>query len=123
MSWYLGALKKYATFRGRARRKEYWTFVLVTFIFTIMAVYIDGLLFGTTSQDSGYGIVYGLFSLIMLLPGLAVLVRRLHDVGKSGWWIFISLIPVIGSIWLLLLLLTDSQPTENQYGLSPKMIQ
>jgi uncharacterized membrane protein YhaH (DUF805 family) len=122
MSWYLNALKKYATFSGRARRKEYWIFVLVTFLFTIVALFIDGLLFGTTGQDTGYSLVYGLFTLAMLLPSLSVLVRRLHDVGKSGWWIFISLVPFIGGIWLLVLLLSDSQPTENQYGLNPKMI-
>jgi uncharacterized membrane protein YhaH (DUF805 family) len=122
MSWYLNALKKYATFSGRARRKEYWIFVLVTFLFTIVALFIDGLLLGTTGQETGYGLVYGLFTLAMLLPSLSVLVRRLHDVGKSGWWIFISLVPFIGGIWLLVLLLSDSQPTENQYGLNPKMI-
>jgi uncharacterized membrane protein YhaH (DUF805 family) len=122
MSWYLNALKQYATFSGRARRKEYWIFVLVTFLFTMVALFIDGLLFGTTGQDAGYGLVYSLFTLAMLLPSLSVLVRRLHDVGKSGWWIFISLVPFIGGIWLLVLLLSDSQPTENQYGLNPKMI-
>jgi len=121
MSWYLEVLKKYATFGGRARRKEYWMFVLFNVIFTIVALIIDSVL-GTRSEETGYGLFNGLYGLAVLLPSLAVLVRRLHDIGKSGWWFFIALIPLIGSIWLLVLLATDSQPGENQYGPNPKMI-
>jgi len=120
MSWYLTVLKKYAVFSGRARRKEYWMFALFNFIFSILAVVIDSVL-GTASEEMGYGIFYALYTLVVLLPSLAVLVRRLHDVGKSGWWFFISLIPFIGGIWLLVLLISDSQPGENQHGLNPKM--
>ncbi|MFO3795686.1 MAG: DUF805 domain-containing protein [Anaerolineales bacterium] len=119
MKWYIAALKKYAVFNGRARRKEYWMFVLFNIIFSIVAVVLDNLL-GTASKDLGYGVIYSLYSLAVLLPGLAVTVRRLHDVGKSGWWIFISLVPIIGGIWLLVLLATDSQPGENEYGPNPK---
>jgi uncharacterized membrane protein YhaH (DUF805 family) len=120
MSWYLTVLKKYAVFSGRARRKEYWMFALFNAIFAIVAVILDNVL-GTASHDTGYGIIYGLYILAVLLPTFAVLVRRLHDIGKSGWWFFISLIPLIGSIWLLVLLVTDSQLGENQYGPNPKM--
>ena len=120
MSWYLTVLKKYAVFSGRARRKEFWMFFLFNVIFSFLAVILDNVL-GTVSEDTGYGIIYSLYTLAVLLPGLAVLVRRLHDIGKSGWWIFISLVPLIGSIVLLVFLATDSQPGENQYGPNPKM--
>lgn len=119
MSWYIEVLKKYVTFSGRARRKEYWMFILFNLIFSIVATILDSVL-GTRNPDTGYGIVSGLYSLAVLLPSLAVLVRRLHDIGKSGWWFFISLIPIVGVIWLLVLLATDSQPGDNQYGPNPK---
>jgi uncharacterized membrane protein YhaH (DUF805 family) len=119
MSWYLAVLKKYAVFSGRARRKEYWMFVLFNLIFAIVAMILDNVL-GTAIEDVGYGVFYLLYVLAVLVPSLAVVVRRLHDIGKSGWWIFISLIPLIGGIWLLVLLVTDSQPGENQYGPNPK---
>ncbi|MTI94746.1 MAG: DUF805 domain-containing protein [Firmicutes bacterium] len=113
MSWYIAVLKKYADFNGRARRMEYWMFVLFNVIFAIVAAIIDQLL-GT------YMVIYVLYMLAVLIPGLAVFVRRLHDIGKSGWWFFISLVPIIGGIWLLILLLTDSQPGTNEYGANPK---
>ena len=119
MNWYLTVLKKYAVFSGRARRKEYWMFVLFNLIFTIVAVLLDNLL-GTAIEDVGYGLFYILYMLAVIIPSLAVMVRRLHDTGKSGWWFFISLVPLIGSIWLLVLMVTDSQPGENQYGPNPK---
>jgi uncharacterized membrane protein YhaH (DUF805 family) len=73
-------------------------------------------------EGIGYGPVYGLYLLAVIIPSLAVGVRRLHDVGKSGWMILISLIPIIGAIWLLVLFVTDSNPGENQYGANPKEI-
>lgn len=120
MSWYLEVLKKYATFSGRARRKEYWMFVLFNIIFSIMATVLDSVI-GTRDPDTGYGIINGLYSLAVLLPGLAVSARRLHDIGKSGWWLLIVLIPIIGAIWLLILMVTDSQPGDNEYGPNPKV--
>lgn len=119
MNWYLKVLKQYADFSGRARRKEYWMFVLFNMIFTIVAMILDNVL-GIAMEGIGYGPLYGLYSLAMLIPGLAVAVRRLHDVGKSGWMILIALIPLIGAIWLLVLMVTDSNPGENQYGQNPK---
>ncbi len=121
MNWYLKVLKQYADFSGRARRKEYWMFVLFNIIFAMMAVIFDNLL-GLAIEGIGYGPIYGLYALALLIPGLAVGVRRLHDVGKSGWMILISLIPLIGTIWLIVLLVTDSNPGENQYGQNPKEV-
>ncbi|WP_378186833.1 DUF805 domain-containing protein [Aquimarina sp. W85] len=122
MNWYLKAFKQYADFKGRARRKEYWFFGLFNMIFAFMALTLDNL-FGITLYDIGYGPLYILYALIVFIPGLAITVRRLHDVGKSGWMIFISLIPVVGTIWLLVLLVTDSEPKTNEYGENPKMLQ
>lgn len=121
MNWYLKVLKQYADFSGRARRKEYWMFVLFNMIFTIVAMILDNVL-GIAMEGIGYGPLYGLYALAMLIPGLAVAVRRLHDVGKSGWMILIALIPLIGSIWLLVLMVTDSNTGENQYGQNPKEV-
>jgi uncharacterized membrane protein YhaH (DUF805 family) len=121
MNWYLKVLKQYADFSGRARRKEYWMFALFNSIFTIIAMILDNVL-GLTAGELPYGVFYFLYSLAVLIPGLAVAVRRLHDVGKSGWMILISLIPIIGAIWLLVLMVTDSNPGENQYGLNPKEV-
>jgi len=120
MNWYLGVLKKYAVFSGRARRKEYWMFFLFNMVFAIAAAILDNVL-GVAIQGLGYGPIYILFGLAVFLPGLAVLTRRLHDVGKSGWFFFIALIPIIGSIWLLVLLCRDGMPGENQYGPNPKV--
>ena len=119
MNWYLKVLKQYADFKGRARRKEYWMFALFNIIFLIVAITLDNIL-GTAIEGVGYGLFYFLYILAVLIPSLAVAVRRLHDVGKSGWMILIGLIPVIGAIWLLVLCVTDSQPGENQYGANPK---
>ena len=119
MNWYLAVLKKYAVFSGRARRNAYWMFVFFHIIFTIVAVILDNVL-GTAIENLGYGLFYIIYGLAVLIPALAVTVRRLHDIGKSGWWIFISLIPFIGAIWLLVLLVMDGQAGKNQYGPNPK---
>jgi len=119
MKWYLTVVKNYAGFSGRARRKEYWMFLLFNMIFAFVAAIIDNVV-GTASPELGYGVFYGLYTLAMIIPGIAVIVRRLHDVGKSGWMYFIVLIPFVGVIWLLVLLLTDSDAGENQYGQNPK---
>jgi len=113
MEWYLKVVRdNYANFNGRASRQEYWMFILFNFIFTIVVGFIDGFL--------SLGFLSLLYLLAILIPGLAVLVRRLHDVNKSGWWFFIIFIPIIGAIWMLILLCTDGNPGENSYGPSPK---
>lgn len=119
MNWYLKVLKQYADFSGRARRTEYWMFVLFNFIFGLVAIALDNVL-GIAINNIGYGPIYGIYTLAVLIPGLAVSVRRLHDVGKSGLMLLIILIPLIGVIWLLILSLTDSQPGTNQWGSNPK---
>ena len=123
MNWYLTVLRNYAVFSGRARRKEYWMFALFNIIFLIVAVIIDNIL-GTKFEMNGitlpYGYVYTLYTLSILVPGLAVMVRRLHDVGRSGWFFFIAFIPLAGPIWLLVVLCTDSDRGVNNYGPNPK---
>jgi len=119
MKWYLKVLRQFVDFNGRARRLEYWMFTLVNIIFLLMAMTLDNIL-GLADEYSKIGPIYLLYAMAMLLPGTAVCVRRLHDVGKSGWMILISLIPIIGSIWLIILFVTDGQPGENEYGLNPK---
>jgi uncharacterized membrane protein YhaH (DUF805 family) len=118
MKYYLQALSNYANFSGRARRKEYWMFLLFNIIFYIIAMIIDNVL-GTADPETGYGLVYILYALAVFVPGLAVTVRRLHDVGKSGWMYFVVLIPIVGAIWLLVLLVTEGDQSRNEYGESP----
>ena len=113
MNWYLGCWRKYAEFSGRARRQEFWMFVLFNFLATFVAGFLDGLL-GTG------GVLYGLYYLAVLIPSFAVSVRRLHDTDHSGWWIFINLIPLIGFIILLVFLCSDSKPGSNRFGANPK---
>jgi uncharacterized membrane protein YhaH (DUF805 family) len=119
MNWYLKVLKQYADFSGRARRSEYWYFALFNMIFVICAMILDNVL-GIALEGIGYGPIYLLYVLAMFIPGVAVVVRRLHDVGKSGWIYFIVLIPIIGAIWLIVLLFTESQQGENKWGPNPK---
>lgn len=121
MNWYLKVLKNYTNFSGRARRKEYWMFTLFNVIFAVAAVLLDNLL-GLAFEGIGYGPVYGLYLLATIIPGIAVSVRRLHDVDKSGWMILIGLIPLIGAIWLLVLFATEGTPGDNQYGPNPKAV-
>ena len=115
MNWYLEALQKYAVFSGRSRRKEYWYFVLFNILISIVLAVIDRAI-----GSSGHGILGGIYSLAVLIPGLAVTVRRLHDTDRSGWWLLLGLIPVIGAIVLFVFVLGDSTPGANQYGANPK---
>jgi uncharacterized membrane protein YhaH (DUF805 family) len=123
----MATLKKYADFSGRAGRGEFWTFTLINLVIIVVL--------GVLAQMMGVGknangslspsaiallCILGLFDLAILIPSLAVTVRRLHDTGRSGWWWFIQLVPAIGGIWLLILLLQGSQPVANQWGTNPK---
>jgi uncharacterized membrane protein YhaH (DUF805 family) len=122
MNWYLQALKKYTVFTGRSRRREYWFFVLFNILVSLALAVVD---YFTGTYNSAYrmGLLGGLYTLAVLIPAIAVTIRRLHDTGRSGWWILIVLVPIIGGIWLLVLMVFDSQPGENAYGPSPKADQ
>ena len=119
MNWYMKVLKNYANFSGRARRKEYWFFVLFNAIFAIAAIIVDNLL-GLAIQDTIYGPFYLLYVLATFIPGIAVSIRRLHDIGKSGWYFLLVFIPCVGGIILLVFDLTPGDTYENEYGPDPK---
>ncbi len=122
MNWFLAALNKYADFSGRAQRSEYWYFYLFYILIYIALAMVGGWV-GSLSDDTGVGmgILMGLFTLGMLMPSIAVGVRRLHDTDRSGWWMLIGLIPIIGGIVLLVFCVQDSQPTTNRFGPNPKI--
>ena len=122
MNWYLEVLRKYAVFRGRARRKEYWYFLLFNIIITIVLGAIDAVT-GSFSAEGGVGLLGGIYALAILIPAVAVTVRRLHDTDHSGWWLLIGLIPLIGAVVLFVFTVQDSNAGENQYGPSPKGAQ
>ena len=121
MNWYLIALKKYAVFSGRSRRKEYWYFYFFYILFVFVLGFID-IMIGTYDEVVEIGLFSGVFVLFMLIPLLATSVRRLHDTDRSGWWLLIALIPIIGAIVILVFTLQDSKPGQNQYGSNPKEV-
>ena len=108
MEWYLKALKNYAVFEGRSRRKEYWMFTLVNMVISML---LAALSFGTLES---------IYALVMFIPSLSVSVRRLHDTNRSGWWLLIGLVPFIGFLVLIYFFIQDSYPGTNQYGANPK---
>ncbi|GGH79933.1 uncharacterized membrane protein YhaH (DUF805 family) [Pullulanibacillus pueri] len=113
MQWYLTVWKKYAVFEGRSRRQEYWMFVLINLII--------GIIFGIIEYFiSGFVVIQYLYELAILIPGLAVTARRLHDTNRSGWWQLIGLIPLVGWIILLVFLCQDSDVDSNRFGSNPK---
>ena len=121
MEWYIKCWKNYAVFQGRARRKEFWMFALFNWIIC-MALSMIGSLFVDSIGLAGQ-IPYYIYAFAVLIPSIAVAVRRLHDVNKSGWWYFIILIPLIGAIWLLVLFCTEGDKGDNQYGPNPKALE
>lgn len=112
MNWYISVLKQYATFSGRARRREYWFFYLFNSIVSFGFLIIDALL--------STGFLSFLYGLAVLLPSIAVTVRRLHDTDRSGWWILITLIPIVGAIVLFVFMLFDGTRGANRFGEDPK---
>ena len=110
MDEYLEVWKKYADFQGRASRREYWMFTVISLLIALVLGIVDAMMFGKTPM---LGISY---TLAILVPSLAVSVRRLHDTNRSGWWLFISIIPIIGVIVLLVFAPQASQNEGNQYG-------
>jgi len=123
MEWYLMVWRKYAEFNGRARRKEYWMFALFNFVIVLV---VEGISFGmlTATRSSMFGFMLAglicIYCLAAVIPSLAVTVRRLHDIGMSGWLVLIALVPILGGLALLVMTLMDSNPGANQYGPNPK---
>ncbi|GIF63442.1 DUF805 domain-containing protein [Asanoa ishikariensis] len=111
-------LTNYVGFSGRARRSEYWWFVVFSILVNVVARILDSVLFDTTT--SGTGIIGGIVGLALFLPGLAVAIRRLHDTDRSGWWVLLALIPIIGAIVLIVFMAGDSKPGTNRFGANPK---
>jgi len=109
------AISKYAQFTGRSRRSEFWYFTLVNMLITYG---LQGVGFAT--EIGIFGILAGIVSLALFIPGLAVAVRRMHDTGRSGWWVLIAIIPVVGWILYIIWAASDSQPGANEYGPNPK---
>lgn len=124
MKWYLKCLKQYFDFSGRARRKEYWLFCLFNLIIAYILNVIDsaiGLTFPVGIVELGIlGVIY---SLLLFIPGLAVCVRRLHDIGKSGWFYLIGLIPLVGAIIVLIWFCKEGEHKTNKWGPDPKNIE
>ncbi len=114
---YKSVFLNWSDFKGRARRREYWLFTLANIIVAVLLAVVDGVIF----KSAGSGPLSGLYSLVALVPGLAVSFRRLHDIGKSAWWLLIALIPFFGAIVLIYFMVKDSEP-ENIYGPNPKQI-
>ena len=117
VNWFLVALKKYAVFSGRARRKEYWMYMLFYLIIAIVLAIVDSMIM---SSEGGIGILGAIFALGMLLPSIGVTVRRLHDTNRSGWWILISFVPFVGIFILLYFMIKEGDSGDNQYGADPK---
>jgi uncharacterized membrane protein YhaH (DUF805 family) len=126
MEWYLEVLRKYTVFDGRARRKEYWMYTLFNILIGIAYMVVATLAFALLGHSDNPGaamLIFAplwLYALAVCIPGLAVTVRRLHDTGRSGWWILISFVPFVGSVILLVFMCLDSEPGPNLHGLNPK---
>lgn len=114
-NWKFVIFQNYTNFSGRAGRREYWLFVLANVLVAIVLGLIDTLI--------GKNILGALYSLAVILPGIAVSVRRLHDLGKSGWYILLGLIPIIGALYLIYLFIQEGQKEANEYGEEPKAVQ
>jgi uncharacterized membrane protein YhaH (DUF805 family)/Tfp pilus assembly major pilin PilA len=112
MNWYLAALRNYATFSGRARRREYWYFVLFNSLIAVGIAAVDAL--------TDFKLPSAIYNIAMFIPSIAVFFRRLHDTGRSGWWWLIGLVPVVGWIVILIFLVQDSQAGDNRFGPNPK---
>ena len=118
MEWYLKVINSYFDFNGRSRRMEYWMFVLINSIISVFCILLDSML--GTVWSIGYGPIYIGYGLAVFVPGLAVAIRRLHDIGKSGWYYLLFILPIIGPIWLIILFVTEGEQGNNKYGPNPK---
>ena len=119
MNWYLKVIKSAFDFNSRARRKEYWMYVIINWVIIGVLGVVEHLL-GFSKSEDGYGFITGLYALVIFIPGLAVSVRRLHDINRSGWALLINLIPIIGQIILFIWMIKEGNQGENKYGPNPK---
>ena len=122
MNYYLSVLKKYAVFSGRASRAEYWYFVLFNVIIYIVLAIVENMMGFGRLWGGNMGVLTLTYEVAVIIPSLAVMVRRLHDTNRTGFWVLINVIPLIGFIIILVFACTDSQPGDNQYGPNPKGI-
>lgn len=121
MNWYFKVLGKYATFQGRARRKEYWMFALVNFIVILILAILGAVLNAASPKATlAVWVVLGVYMLLTVVPCIAVMIRRLHDTNRSGWWFWIQLVPVVGPLILFVFTVLDGTPSLNTFGPSPK---
>lgn len=114
---------QYADFTGRTRRRDFWMYSLFTALLSLVLSFVDsilGLNIGASEGSEGFGVLSLILSLALFIPGLAIMARRLHDIGRSGWWMLIILIPFIGAIVLFVFEVLDSQPVDNKWGPDPK---
>jgi uncharacterized membrane protein YhaH (DUF805 family) len=118
MEYFIGAYKQYATFSGRARRKEYWMFVLFYVIIYLGLIVIDSVT-ASFSAEGGFGMLSALFAFGTIIPSFAIGARRLHDINKSGWWQLLFLIPIIGPLVLLFFFVSKGDEGENRFGAAP----
>lgn len=118
MDWFIRALQQYAVFQGRARRREYWFFMLFYVLISSFLAVIDSIV-GRFDEKTGVGLLSGLFTLGVLLPALGVAVRRLHDTGRSGWWLCLGIVPLLGTLALLVFALQRGTPGPNAHGPDP----
>jgi uncharacterized membrane protein YhaH (DUF805 family) len=118
MKWYFQSFKKYFDFKGRARRKEYWYFIIFSIIIGVVVRYID--IYINTAGSDADGALTAFYITAVLIPGWAVSVRRLHDTGSSGWWLLFLFILFIGPPILLVMMALDSEQGRNKYGPNPK---
>jgi uncharacterized membrane protein YhaH (DUF805 family) len=119
MAWYRKVLMSFAEFGGRARRREYWAFLLIHLLVYVFLMMIDA--FIGLGSNAGYGLLSGLYWLATLLPWLAVAVRRLHDTGRSGLWLLVLFVPILGALILVVFLLLNGESGTNRYGPNPKL--
>jgi uncharacterized membrane protein YhaH (DUF805 family) len=118
MKWYFKVIYHYFDFSGRSRRKEFWIFTLFSAILTLLLSFLDAVF-----ETYIFTTIFFMYYLVMFIPSLSLLLRRLHDSGKSGWFLFVILIPIIGWIWLLVLLCSDSENGPNKWGENPKGVE
>ena len=119
MGWFVAPLKRYAVFRGRSRRKEYWLFALFCLVVLLILSAADRAT-GTFDASTGVGLLTGVFYLVILVPTIAVSVRRLHDTDRTGWWALLSFVPVIGTIVLLVFAVLPGTRGSNRFGPDPR---